>query len=183
MKFVDIKENTSPTQKLLLIVMLLILLAACFYGFRSLTSNKGIIDYKIADSNYFIFNSEETTDRDVYWNLEEILSKYLGSYQSEYNNEVENVEYYYNSLDNNYKKFLGKKKYIEISNNIIQKMVGDTKEGMVSLPAQIIKNVYKVNIDNNMYLCKLNTLDENDNAHVGIILNTERKEYSIFYIN
>lgn len=183
MKLVDIKDNITSKQRLVLGITFLIIIIIVFYMLKSITSNDEGIDYKNTDTIDLVITSTQINDRDVYWNLNKIVSEFINSYQSSFNKDVKDLNYYYGALDSNYKKFLGKKKYLESSNNLINKVVGENKDVFTLLPDPLITKVYRLNDYDNAYLCELSVKNENDEAYIGIILDTEHTKYNIFYIN
>lgn len=183
MKLVDIKGNITPKQRLILVITILLFLLIIFYTLKLVTKKQEGIDYKNTNINKLIVFSEETTDRDIYWNLNSIVYEFVITYQSNFNDQVKNIEYYYNALDPNYKKYLGKKKYTEFSNNLINKVIGEEKNQLSLVPEPLIKTVYKMDEYDNAYICELITKNDNEDAYMGIILDTKNKNYNIFYIN
>lgn len=183
MKLVDIKDNITQKQRLVLVITFLLVLVILFYILRAVTTKNEGIDYKNTETIDFIINATEINDRNVYWNINEIISQFINSYQSSYNKEIKDLDYYYSALDPNYKKFLGKKEYLEISNNVITKVVGENKDVFSMLPEPLITSIYRLNDYDNAYLCELSTTNENEEAYIGIILDTDHNKYNIFYIN
>lgn len=183
MKLVDIKGNITQKQRLVLVITFLLALVIIFYILRTITTKPEGIDYKNTDSMDLLISSSEINDRNIYWNLNEIISQFINSYQSSFNNEIKDLDYYYGALDPNYKKFLGKKKYIENSNNLITKVIGENKDVFSMLPEQLITSMYRLDDYDNAYLCKLTTVNETEEAYIGIILDTDHNKYNIFYIN
>ena len=104
-------------------------------------------------------------------------------YLTYYNDQIKDLNYYYKALDPDYKKFLGKKKYLEISNNLITKVIGEQKDVFSVTPQPLITDMYRLNKYENAYLCKLSTKNSEDEAYIGIILDTEKTKYNIFYID
>ena len=82
MKLIDIKENITPKQRLVLLVTILILVIVVFSFMKNFFSKKEEIDYKNIDYNNFIVESSETSDRNLYWTLNDILVPFLQSYQT-----------------------------------------------------------------------------------------------------
>lgn len=183
MKLVDIKGNINPKQRLILVITILLFLVVIFYTLKIVTKKQEGIEYKNTSIDKLIVFSTETTDRDTYWNLNSIVYDFVITYQSDFNEQVKNIEYYYNALDPNYKKYLGKKKYTEISNNFISKVIDEEKNQSSSVQEPLIKTVYKMDEYDNAYICELITKNNNEDAYIGIILDTKNKNYNIFYIN
>ena len=186
MKLVDIKDNITSKQKLLLGIVCLLLIIVVFSVLKNVTSkNDKAIDYKTADEYTFLIASSEESDRDVYWTLNKIVYEYLSSYQNSYNSKIKGFDYYYGALDPDYKKYLGKKKYLTLSKNLIKKVLGDkadSQDDFYILPEPLITKVNKLNNYDNAYFCEISTLNEGENAYIGIILDTEKSKYNIFYI-
>lgn len=191
MKLVDI-ERLNSKQKLLFFATCLVLLIVISTVLMSLRLGYDVIDYKKENAYTFIFNSTEDNDRNTYWTLNNIILPFLESYQTVENMDISDlIEYkyngyslddYYKALDTDYKKYLGKKKYLEVSKKMMEKMVSRNENGFVLKKEDLIKRIYKLNLYDNAYLCELNTVDKSSNAYIGIILDTEKSKYSIFYI-
>lgn len=184
MKLVDIKDNINSKQRLVLGIVFLVLIIVIFSILRSvINTSDEVLDYENTDSIDLIISSSEINDRDVYWSLNGIISGFINTYQSSYNDEIKDLDYYYNALDANYKKFLGKKKYREVSNNLITKVMGEEKSVFSKIPEPLVTEVYRLNDYDNAYICRLATQNNEGNAYIGIILDTENTKYNIFYID
>ena len=184
MKLVDIKDNITSKQKLALGIVCLVLIIVVFSILRSvINTSDEVIDYDNTDSIDLIISSSEINDRDIYWTLNGIISNFINTYQSSYNDEIKDLDYYYNALDPNYKKFLGKKKYREVSNNLVTKVMGEDKDIFSTIPEPLITEVYRLNDYDNAYICRLATQNTYTEAYIGIILDTENTKYNIFYID
>ena len=77
MKLVDIKGNINPKQRLILIITVLLLLIVIFGILKSVTKKTEGIDYKNTNIDDLIIESTSNNDRDVYWNLNEIVYKFI----------------------------------------------------------------------------------------------------------
>ena len=73
MKLVDIKDNITQKQRLVLVITFLLVLVILFYILRAVTTKNEGIDYKNTETIDFIINATEINDRNVYWNLNEII--------------------------------------------------------------------------------------------------------------
>lgn len=182
MKLVDIKGNVTSKQRLVFLVTMLILIIVVFFVLKNINKKNEGIDYNNTNLSDFKINSSTINDRGIFWNLNEIVTNYINSYQAEYNKESKSFEDYYKALDPNYKKFTGKKKYLELSNNIVNKVLGENRDILTALPNPVITEVKKLDKFDSAYLCKLSTVNENDEAYIGIVLDTQNKRYNIFYI-
>ncbi len=183
MKLVDIKGNITSKQRLILVITALILLLIVFYLLKNITKTSEGIDYKKTDITDLLIFSSTVKDRDIYWNLDGIVTEFISSYKSVTNKDIKETKYYYNALDPDYKKYLGKKKYNEIANNLINKVMGENRDEFSSLPTPLITSLNKLNNYDNAYICELSTSNVNDSAYIGIILDTDKKKYNIFYID
>ena len=181
MNLVDIKGTITSKQRLVLMISFLIVILVVFYFLRNVNKKVEGIDYKKTDINGLLALSQDDKDRYVYWNLNEIISKFLNSYQSEYTEGINDINYYYKTLDPNYKKYLGRRKYKELANSFIDKVVYDPEDDLKSLPQPLITKIKRLNDYNNAYLCKIATKN-NEDAYIGIILDIENTRYNIFYI-
>ena len=85
-----------------------------FYLLKNITKTSEGIDYKKTDITDLLIFSSTVKDRDIYWNLDGIVTEFISSYKSGTNKDIKETKYYYNALDPDYKKYLGKKKYNEI---------------------------------------------------------------------
>lgn len=192
MKLVDIKENITPKQRLLLLITMLVLIIVVFSFLRNIFSKKEKIDYKNADYSSFIVDASETSDRNLYWTLNDILLPFLQSYQTvekmdtsefiEYKYSGLSLEEYYKVLDRDYKKYLNKKEFISKSKDLMSKVFDSNENGFVTKTENIIKCIYKLNNYSNAYLCEINTINSNESAYIGIALDSESERFSIFYI-
>lgn len=183
MKLVDIKGNINPKQRLILIITILLLLIVIFGILKSVTKKSEGIDYKNINTDDLIIESSLNNDRDVYWNLNKIVYEFINTYQSKFTKEVKEVGYYYNALDPNYRKYLGKGKYMDKANNLITKVVGEEKNVFSLIPEPLVTSVYKMDNYDSAYICELSTQNKSNDAYIGIILDTEKKKYNIFYID
>lgn len=192
MKLVDIKENITPKQRLLLLLTMLILIIVFFSFLRNIFSKQEKIDYKNVDYSSFIVDATETSDRNLYWTLNDILLPFLQSYQTvekmdtsefiEYKYSGLSLEEYYKALDRDYKKYLSKKDFISKSKDLMSKVFDSNDNGFVTKTENIIKCIYKLNNYSNAYLCEINTINSNESAYIGIALDSESERFSIFYI-
>ncbi len=191
MKLVDF-ERLNSKQKLIFLLIILILLVVIASTLMKLRFGNEVIDYKNKNVYSFIIESKQDKDRNTYWTLNNIIIDFLDSYQTvekldtsaliEYKYTGYSLEEYYKVLDSDYKKFLGKNKYMEISKNMMSKMVTKNENGYVLNTENIIKKIYKLNNYENAYICELNTVDKASSAYIGIILDADQGIYSIFYI-
>lgn len=131
-------------------------------------------------------NATLVNDRTIYWSLEDIISDFVSSYTIEevYNSETESsitYEDYYNALSENYRKFLGKERYLEVSSSFLKKfMIENEYEGASMESSGLIDSVYSV--EENVYLCNLTSKIKESSGYIVIGLNPEEKSFSIMYM-
>ena len=102
MKLVDIKDNISSKQRLVLCLSILILLMVVFSALKQFTSKENGIDYKTTSIETLIKDSLEISDRNIYWNLNDIVYKFVNSYRSKYTKNVEDTRQLYMSSGTTY---------------------------------------------------------------------------------
>lgn len=189
-KIVDI-EGLNSKQKLVFFAICLVLLIVFTAIISSLNFGPKMIDYKKMDVYDILIDSTETNDRETYWTLNNIILNFMKSYQTvekmdtsklvEYHYTGYSLDEYFNALDPEYKKFLGKKKYLNTAKQMISKMVTWNDNGFVLKDEDIIDTIYKLD-KYDAYLCSLKDTDLDKETYIGIILDKEKKEYNIFYI-
>lgn len=189
-KIVDI-EGLNSKQKLLFFAVCLVLLIVFTTLLSSLNFGNKVIDYANTSIYDLLIDSEETTDRDTYWTLNGIILDFMRSYQTvekmdtsslvEYHYTGYSLEDYFKALDREYQKYLGKKNYIETAKNMISKMVTWNENGFVLKEENIINTIYKMDKYDG-YICLLNSENLNEETYIGIIMDKEKEEYNIFYI-
>lgn len=188
-KEITIKEKIALSTTLL---VLLIIVANILYSFDN---NNYVINYDEFNISDLISTSSEIADRQTFWNLTGIVSKFLKSYNLEIKSNLTEEDYkdidyrredYYYVLSDGYKRKLNKKAYLEQSKNMCQKFViTDASGKRIKIYADIIKNVYLLPKDKygeNMYLCELNTSAGNYTSYIGIQLFMDSNKYNIFYL-
>lgn len=173
------------------IVLVLICLALLTFGTYMLSRENDEIDYKTANKDTFISKSIVSYDRHIYAILDDIIRKYIDSYQTveklDTTNLVEYVyigyttEEYYKALTPSYKKYLGKKGYMNLAKNMMEKFVTKNENGIVIHCDIPIKEIYQIK-NTDMYFCELNTLNDGINSYIGIKISNSSNTYSIFYL-
>lgn len=173
------------------IIILSIITLILFTGtiiLKNMTSNKTFQwDYdNIISAEEVLSNGEIITDRNLYWNLKEIIYTYISTMQDdeldEINSDNEKVTYldYYGVLSKKYKKHLNKSDYENIANIFINKFLEEDHLGYKYVSDFIIQDIYKY--DDNMYLCVLLEEYTQVKGYIGIQLDREQSKFSIFYI-
>ena len=172
-------EGKRVDSKLMLFTLVLVLITLLLLNYF-LENNRtdGIWNYKeLTTADSIIYLGEETKDRTTYYILESIVKDYLNSYVNTYSESInENkimYEDYYNYLSKNYKKFLNKTEYIEISKNFWEKFYVKTQ------------SEYEVSdhMDSNgVYLCKLESSYTGKTGYIAIALQKTTNSYTIVYI-
>lgn len=184
-------DKLSTVQKIYLSIIILIIFIVGTKLFEYIRDNKDSIDYKSANIDTFLSSAEENYDRQVYWNLNDIIKKFVLSYQTieklddsllvEYNYKGYSLDEYYKALDANYQKYLGKSGYIKLAKQMLSKFAAKNENGIVIHADKIIEKMYKL-YDEDMYICKLNTVEDSQVSYIVIKLDIEKKNYSIFYL-
>lgn len=187
-------DNISNKEKLALSVTILALLLIIM---SILFNNKNDIriEYKDFDIERVIEESLVLNNKQIYFDLQEIISSYLASYNLEIESLSQNINYenikytreeYYAVLTEEYKKQINKKEYMQLSERFCEKFLGNSQTGKyMNINDYFIKDVYLLpsqKYGEDMYMCRLNTNDKDISAYIGIKLNQVTKTYSIFYI-
>ncbi len=179
----------SKKQLLIIAILFLLFLMILKNVVDSFSGNN--INYKTANAETFISMAQENYDRQVYWNINDIISNFVFSYQTvenmdtssivEYNYNGYKLEEYYDTLDIQYKKFLGKTGFINLSKSMLSKFAIPSDKGIKIVTEKLIKKMYKIN-DQDMYFCELNTVNQDYKSYIGIKIDTVNNTFNIFYI-
>lgn len=180
--------NLSKKKKLLILLIVLVIFIFLNILIKNIRNNKEKIDYKSTNIDQLITESSTLNDKIVYCELNDIITKYINSYMlTDDLTEQEKKDFidykkYYDVLDNDYKKYLGKDGYYKKYENFIKNFLnnGDDGPAFVKYNYVNITNVYKYS--DNRYLCKIENNNSNDNSCLGIELNSNTLEWKIFYI-
>ena len=173
---------------MLALAFLAILMVLTFI-LQSIMGEKSNIDYKIEDGRALFESGYVYDDREVYWILNDIIYTFVSSYEDELtyskinekNNNKYNRKEFYTVLSDEYKKNLSMSKYLEVSKNMLEKFVVGNRSLRKN---NFIAQIRKLNVTNyadNMYVCKLNTENQED-SYIGIKLSPSTKNYAIFYL-
>ena len=150
-----------------------------------------IIDYSKIEFLEFI--DENEINREIFWNSNEIVSMLIYSSNSETSKYCDREKYpkdylkhtideYYDTLYDDYKKIMSKKKYDEIMNKIISNYYKDNDYNLNEFSNSVIESVYKINSDkvpSNSYLVKIKS---DIPSYIGITMNEESSTFKIFWI-
>lgn len=186
------KLNVSNKTILLVLTIILILLIIINYLINNLRDNKYI--YEDISVTKLMYQGEEITDRTIYYTLENIIVKYISSYYGTTSTGVEieleeepeyNYQEYYEALENSYKKHLGKKEYLELSEKFLNKFYVESGDQDIEVhyymdTYNIIKGIYR--IKENTYICELYSSSNYEYGYIGIVLDPPSQEYRIFII-
>lgn len=173
-------ERKKVNSKLLLITLTLVLIALFLLNyFFSEKRAEGFWDYNNLESANIIRHlGNKVTDREIYYTLEEIVNQYLDSY-IEKDEEKMNYMDYYNSLTDSYKKYLGRKKYKEAAENLLNKFYININSDYISMyKNKVLKKAYA--FDNNIYLCELSR--NNEEAYIAFQLDEGQTAFKIAYV-
>lgn len=184
-KLINLK-NMSQKQKLVFFVIIAIILIiftwilSIFRDNYDVQKNAIVNNYENINSyTYFSLQGTITNDRQVYWNLNDIIASYINS--ASYKNEDAefSLKSYYDALTTEYKWHLGESGYISLANTFVNKFKIENEYITNYKTSNIITDIYE--LTNNMYLCDLTGVNE-QKAYIGIILNKNSKTFEIFYI-
>ena len=164
---------------LLTSVLVLIVLLLFNYLFKG-NSTDPIWNYKeITSAINLTYLGEKIDDRKIYYTLENIVDDYVNSYIV--NEDKSSYKYYYQYLREDYKKYLGKKKYYEVSESFLKKFYININSDYEKMDtSQLIKQVYL--FDNNVYLCILEGRYKKETGYFAVMLNESSNTYNIVYI-
>lgn len=144
------------------------------------------IDYNSDDVVADLLKSATLTyDREVYFIMEDIITKYISSYDLDsYVEEQANYEDYYAVLEKTYKSKLGKNKYTEIAQNFFKNVEYSSITGLDSRTRYITTNIIRAIYDlgDNRYLCAVGLVLGKQYGYIGISLNKSKNTYEIFYL-
>lgn len=185
-KIFNIKDSTMQEKILLGMAMLVVLLIGTFILKHFLTK-KYEINYKEKTVSNLFEYAISTNDREVYWILNNIINSFIHSYEVELDGREKNNEEYsrkdfYNVLTSEYKKVLSKKEYLELTDNMMKKFIRYNNTLKTDDYIQEVRYLNNRVYPDNMYICKLNTIDSDVESYIGIILDTVTRSYSIFYL-
>ena len=172
-------ERFTKKQKIIFLVTALVALIflSSLFGYLSRRSDEKVIDYKSANGENIIADSAIK-----FYELQDIITKFINSYLG---NDDDNTDYknYYETLTDEYKKYLSKSKYYEVTENLCNKfVVTDSVDTTINMRTNgILKSVYVYDTDK--YICKLQGNNE-EVSYIGIKLieNTKEPYAQIFYL-
>lgn len=172
--------SLSSTGQLFATIIGVVILVILVKLIGSLDLNKKIINYKTLSGAYAIENLQTTNDRDVYMKANDIVEKMLFATVDQYTINEKNVktsDYFKYTKYHEYRIPLFKfnKVMKNISADVFKDINTTYLTGKEIYP--VIKNIYVLSFDYNMYICELNT----DEPHfIGIQL--DGNEYYIIYV-
>lgn len=175
-------ERFTTKQKIIFLVTALVALIflSSLFGYLARKSDEKNIDYQNITSDKFINDSVTSHDKVVFYELQDVINKFIGAYSDEEKNSYED---YYETLTSEYKKYLSKNKYKDTVIKFYDKFeCTDTVDtGIKMCTDGILKQVYE--FDTNKYICKLESFNKSD-AYIGIKLieNVKEPYAQIFYI-
>lgn len=186
-KFKKFDKNIKMTIILSFILILLVIGTSILKSMSN--KDKNVWNYnEIKSAKDLLYYGEEINNRNVYWNLKEIINDFISTSEDkdfeDEDSNVELVEYtdYYEVLTKKYKRYLSRDQFKVLAKNFIDSFLLEDHLGNKYATNFIIESIYMY--DRNEYLCVLKNIDiENDETHyIGINLNEEKLKFSIFYI-
>lgn len=180
-KFNSLKE----IQKLVLCIITVILLIIGSYLLSKIRFGKSLIDYSEFKITDVVSSLEESTDRQIFVNSEQIVSRLIQTYYGEYsinNKKVSMKDLYDHTIFDEYKYKLSKSKFKSFIKNISEDFYEEYNLKNVSeiKNDSIISSVYVYSEAYDMYIVKLN-IQKNEH-YIGIKYDNENS-FEIFYIN
>lgn len=177
MKFEDLSKK-QIVAILILVLIVLIALNALMESIRN-SSDEKVINYKNITGEELINNSTPVYDRTIYLSIEQIVSEYISSYAP--SDGGSSYKEYYSMLSKKYKKYLGHKRYEEVSQKFLEKFkdVGAITGQVFIENEKVVNSVYKY--DENKYICELKN-GRNETAYIGIELDFNTNNGYIFYL-
>lgn len=188
-------EKLNISNKALLGILAIILVLLIIINFLLENMRQTGLDYENIEASKLINQGEKVTDREIYYTLEDIIVKYISSYNTvvdEQGNtyyleaQAENsYEEYYEALIESYQVYLNEEEYIEVARNFLNKffVIGGDPEFEVHYYMQtqgILKGVYE--LQQNEYICKLYNKTNHKYGYIGIVLDPKEEQYRIFII-
>lgn len=175
-------EGNRVDTKLLLFTLVLVLITLLLLNYFFIGNRvDGIWNYdEITTATDVMYSGTKVTDRETYYTLESIVNQYMESYV-EKEDEKTNYKEYYNYLTENYKKHLGRRKYIEVAEKFLKKFYVNIDSDYEYMNTnRIVKNIYE--FDNNIYLCELRSNTTNEMGYIAFQVNDSQLAFNIVYI-
>jgi hypothetical protein len=179
-------KNLTNIQKIIGLLVIIVVLILATNLIRSINStNKNGISYKNTSAEQLISKSTRNYDRVIFYELEEIAAKFVGSYKvspdASQDEKKDFVSYdkYSNALDTEYKNYLGLG-YNKKAEEFLKNFVVNTQEAPQMDTVDIVKEVYTINT--NKYLCVMKSDNSDKKLYLGITLIPETNNWNIFYI-
>lgn len=175
-------KSMSPKQRLIVGVIILVIFITLVQIMKTILYGTNV-NFKKLNSEEIIANSYVSSNREIYWNLDNIIYTFMFT-RSHSNNLGENrlttEEFCNYTVAKEYKNAVGKRKINNLANTVIDSVTLNS-DGNYSIPNQLIEKVYKYELIDNAYLAKLKTLD-NSNHYIGIIIDNDVKRFYIFFL-
>lgn len=179
-------ENVDKNKKLyILLGVLLIIVFAIITNLIRANLNSTFNYNKISSAQELAQGAAITYDRETYYVLDSIITKFISSYAPN-DNSSDSVKYndYFTVLDESYKKWLGKKKYSEVAENFLKRFAyvsdGAMDSNEVVISTNVIRGIY--DMGNSKYMCVVGIPNSSDYGYIGIKLDSYDKTYEIFYL-
>lgn len=183
------KFNKLEKNKKIIIVLLLIIILLCI-GTNILrhfiNKTKNVWNYKeITSAEELLHKGEKISDRNIYWQLKDIIYNFISTRSDEVNSQLEDdkkvdcIEYY-DVLSKAYRKFLSKEEFLERAVRFTDKFLLERQLVYKYVDDFVIEEIYVY--DDNKYLCVLKANGEKEKGYIGIELNKKDQRFSIFYV-
>ena len=179
-------ENVDKNKKLYILLGVLLIIVFVIITNLIKSNLNSTYDYgKISSGQDLMQNAAITYDRETYYVLDGIITKFVASYSSS-DNSSDSVKYsdYFTVLDESYRNWLGKKKFDEVAEKFLKKFTyiseGDMDSNEAVVTTNIIRGIY--DMGDSRYICVVGILNSSDYGYIGIKLNSYDKTYEIFYL-
>lgn len=179
-------EELDKNKKLYILLGLLLIIVFVILTNLIKSNLNSKIDYNSDDVVADLLKSATLTyDRKVYSIMEDIIARYISSYNLDSNvSEEISYEDYYDVLEKTYKSKLSKDKYKEVVQNFFKSVEYVSDTGMDVSTRHITTNVIRriYDLGDNRYLCIVGLLAGNEYGYIGISINDSQHTYEIFYL-
>lgn len=176
-------SDLQNKKKLYLIIGILVILILLVLRSLITSQNNAIIDYNDIDTgSKLIVDAELTKEREIYYIAQDIISKLIGAYADEVDdNDI--MDYYY-TLNKSYRNKISRNEYLKLVKQLFSKLTVTDSSGMgdydIIQSVDCIRSIYKLQKDT--YLCVLGISQNMQRGFIGLKLDTDNNLYEIFYL-
>ena len=179
-------EEKNNNIKLYLIMFLLILICLLIFNYflRKTNDADNIWNYSNIDTvSTILYKGTKTTNREIYYTLNEIVTNYIEAYLV--TDENSSWQNYYEVLSDEYNNYLNRKEYNVLAEDFLKKFYVYSEDIEIEANEymdvqEIITKIYE--FEGNKYICVLESSITGNVGYIGIQLNEKKEIYSIFYL-